>query len=215
DSANSGSLERPPPLDSHEAIVAPQMSRVALRSSSEALSPSLSIVIVSPTPCWIVPAPPGVPRRPAILVLPDSSSSDTSSKSFSFDSLTSLSERSLHPVTTHSPSSSSRPSHKRCRSSATLGPSVVLSSEDSSKGSMEACSKEDIDSDVMAEIEANISTEDTMANEISAETEDGFEGDDEAEERAGGVRCHLSYVQEELRLIRSSRYYNMMDFRGL
>nr|GEV83708.1 hypothetical protein [Tanacetum cinerariifolium] len=244
------------------------------------------------------------------------------------------------------PSPSAGPSQKRCRSLATSvpittptpralsfarvdlllphkrirGPLVALSLEDSSEESMEAGSGEDIDSNVMANIEAYIVVEVAETDEIRAETrggkwvgsgrfgswvkwvlgrtvhgsnrlpplaetEDGFEGDDEVEDETesitrgtmeirlielrflfGGLltlrrsrrlersehwlmremtmlrervsmlegrnmrlrgdlaeereladsigRC-LSYVQEELRQIRSSCYYGMMDFRRL
>ncbi|GKD13003.1 hypothetical protein Tco_1197410 [Tanacetum coccineum] len=37
----------------------------------------------------------------------------------------------------------------------------------------------------------------------------------EERERAYSIRCRLSYVQEEWRQIRSSRYYDKMDFRRL
>ncbi|GJX70902.1 hypothetical protein Tco_0308073 [Tanacetum coccineum] len=72
DFADSGSLKRPPPLDLHETTIARWRSRVALRSSSSSSSTYAlpSSVIASPAPCQIVPTPSGVPRRPAILVLP-------------------------------------------------------------------------------------------------------------------------------------------------
>ncbi|GKF51688.1 hypothetical protein Tco_0148155, partial [Tanacetum coccineum] len=135
------------------------------------------------------------------------------------------------PVTTvdHSPtpSPSVGPSRKRCRSPATLvplaiptpgavsfaradllpplkrigGPSATLSSEDGSEGSMEVGSKEHIDSNVMADIEADIAAEATTADEIRAKTEVGFEGDDEAEDEAessarGTIEIGVDIVSE-------------------
>nr|GFA98453.1 hypothetical protein [Tanacetum cinerariifolium] len=153
-------------------VTLPSGIRVALRSSSN--TSSSSTVIASPAACQIVPAPPRVPHRHVILVLPGqeipfgqsyctqpngvlrmmtkrkrlhlfparipvnrkrfhslssssppckrrktSSCSSSSEGSFS-DSSTSLSERSSHSFTTHSPSPSTGPSRKRCRSRATL-----------------------------------------------------------------------------------------------
>ncbi|GJS04641.1 putative reverse transcriptase domain-containing protein [Tanacetum coccineum] len=59
DSSDSDTSERPPSQDPYEVIVARWRSRVATRSSP--LSPPIR---------QILPAPPGLPRRPAILVLP-------------------------------------------------------------------------------------------------------------------------------------------------
>ncbi|GKC68092.1 hypothetical protein Tco_1100690 [Tanacetum coccineum] len=135
-----------------------------------------------------------------------SSSSEGSSPNLS----NSLSERSSHSVTTHSPSLSTRPSHKRCRSPATLvisatpipgallhicdnllpprkrirGSSAALSLKDTIEESLDVGSEEDIDLDVMADIEADIAAEAAAGDEIRAETEVGFEGDDEAKEEA-------------------------------
>ncbi|GJT88601.1 hypothetical protein Tco_1070318 [Tanacetum coccineum] len=135
------------------------------------------------------------------------------------------------PVTTvdHSPtpSSSVGPSRKRCRSPATSiplaiptpgvvssaradllpplkrigGPSATLSSEDGSEGSMEVGSKEHIDSNVMADIEADIAAEATTTDEIRAKTEVGFEGDDKAEDEAessarGTIKIGVDIVSE-------------------
>ncbi|GKE38128.1 hypothetical protein Tco_1461533, partial [Tanacetum coccineum] len=60
DSSDSDTLERPPSQDPYEVIVAWWMSRVAAHSSPP--SP--------PTLRQILLAPPGLPHRPAILVLP-------------------------------------------------------------------------------------------------------------------------------------------------
>ncbi|GKA57487.1 putative reverse transcriptase domain-containing protein [Tanacetum coccineum] len=60
DSSDSDTSKRPPSHDPYEVTVARWRSRVAACSSP----PSL------PTLRWILPAPPGLPRRPAILILP-------------------------------------------------------------------------------------------------------------------------------------------------
>ncbi|GJR76359.1 hypothetical protein Tco_0088724 [Tanacetum coccineum] len=125
------------------------------------------------------------------------SSCSSSSEGSSPNSSTSLSERSSHSVTTHSPSSSAGPSCKRCRSPTTLvtlatftpralvhvradlfpprkrirGSSAALSLEDTIKESLEVGSEEDIDFDVWADIEADIAAKLPSADEIRAETE--------------------------------------------
>ncbi|GJT40971.1 putative reverse transcriptase domain-containing protein [Tanacetum coccineum] len=116
------------------------------------------------------------------------------------------------PTADHSPtpSPSTGPSPKRCRSSATLvplatptpgalssaradlllprkrigGPSAALSSEDSSEESIKVGSREDIDSDVMGDIKVDITAEAATDDEIRAKTEDGFKGDDKVEDEA-------------------------------
>ncbi|GJZ99479.1 hypothetical protein Tco_0672030 [Tanacetum coccineum] len=60
DSFDSDTSKRPPSHDPYEVTVARWRSRVAARP----LPPSL------PTLRWILPAPPGLPRRSAILILP-------------------------------------------------------------------------------------------------------------------------------------------------
>nr|GEU69918.1 hypothetical protein [Tanacetum cinerariifolium] len=112
------------------------------------------------------------------------SSLESSSRDFSYDSLTSSSERPSHLPTTHSPTSFSldRPSRKRCRG---LGVFQSHYQEDSIEGSMGIGSKEeDIDSDVLADIEADIAAEATTAIEFRVETDVGFEGGNEVEEDA-------------------------------
>ncbi|GKB34343.1 hypothetical protein Tco_0879285 [Tanacetum coccineum] len=119
------------------------------------------------------------------------SSCSSSSKGSSTNSSTSLSERSSHSITTHSPSPSVGPFCKRCRSPTTLvtlatstpralvhvradlllprkrirGSSTALSLEDTIKESLEVAKA-------------------VAADEIRTETEVGFEGDDEAEDEA-------------------------------
>ncbi|GKB77199.1 hypothetical protein Tco_0944094, partial [Tanacetum coccineum] len=66
DSAVSGSLERPPSQDPYEVTVARWRSKVASRASL----PSSPTHDLPPAVRQIVPAPLGVPHRPAILVLP-------------------------------------------------------------------------------------------------------------------------------------------------
>nr|GEX26003.1 putative reverse transcriptase domain-containing protein [Tanacetum cinerariifolium] len=193
---------------------------VALRSSPPS-SPThalLVVIIASPAPCHILPAPPGVPRRRAILVLPvparisanrrrlhSSSSSpprkrrrtpfcSLSSEGSSPDSSTSLFERPSHSVTTHSSSPSAIPSRKRCRIKGFL---LASSLDDSIEGSMEIGSEEDIDFDIMADI----ATEAATANEFRVETDVRFEGDDKAEEEAessvrGTIKIEIDRVIE-------------------
>nr|GEY20223.1 hypothetical protein [Tanacetum cinerariifolium] len=221
DFAVSGLLERPPSLDPYEVTVARWRSRLALRSSSPTHALPF-IVITLPVLCRIVPALPGVPRRPAILFLPGQkiplgqpyrtqpnrvlkmmnmrkrvrplpSRHIASRHSSYYSSLDSLSERSSHLVTSHSLSLFVGPSRKRCRSLITYVPLVIpaqvdlspthadllppckrfrsssaaLSPEASIKGSMEIGSEdEDIDSNVMADIEADITAEAAAAIEF-------------------------------------------------
>ncbi|GJY83920.1 putative reverse transcriptase domain-containing protein [Tanacetum coccineum] len=66
DSSDSDTSKRPPLQDPYKVIVARWRSRVAARSSP----PSSSSHDSPPTLCQILPAPPGLPRRPTILVLP-------------------------------------------------------------------------------------------------------------------------------------------------
>ncbi|GJT62161.1 hypothetical protein Tco_1005694 [Tanacetum coccineum] len=70
DFSGSDSFESLPLLDSHEIVFACWRGKVASRpvSSSTYVLPSTNVA--SPTPHQIIPAPHGVPRRPAILVLP-------------------------------------------------------------------------------------------------------------------------------------------------
>ncbi|GJS25444.1 putative reverse transcriptase domain-containing protein [Tanacetum coccineum] len=254
---DSGSLERPPPLDSHETTIAWWRSRVALRLSSDTSSSSSthalpSTVIASPAPCQIVPTPPGVSCRPDILVLPGQeipfgrpygtqpnrvlrmmttrkreSSCSSSSEGSSSDSSTSLSERSSHSVTTHSPSPSTGPSCKRCRSSATLvtstthtpgallpvradllpprkrirGSSVALSLEDTIEESLEVGSEMEIDSDIRADVEADITAEVAAAIKVytRAKVEIEVEGDDGEKDDAKSSARGIADIEEEQR----------------
>ncbi|GJW11672.1 putative reverse transcriptase domain-containing protein [Tanacetum coccineum] len=66
DSSNSDTSKRPASHDPYEVTVARWRSRVAARSSP----PSSPTRDLPPTLRQILPAPPGLPRRPAILVLP-------------------------------------------------------------------------------------------------------------------------------------------------
>ncbi|GKE37455.1 hypothetical protein Tco_1460860, partial [Tanacetum coccineum] len=119
DSSNSDIPERPPSQDPYEVTVARWRIRIAACSSS----PPLPIH-------QILPAPPNLPRRPAVLVLPGQpipvgrphrtqpngvhSHSDTSSDSSSRHS---SSSHSISDFPCDSPTATSaRPSRKRCRS---------------------------------------------------------------------------------------------------
>ncbi|GJS53252.1 retrovirus-related pol polyprotein from transposon TNT 1-94 [Tanacetum coccineum] len=96
---------------------------------------------------------------------------------FSSDSLTSSSERPSYSPTSLS---FAGPSRKRCRSPAT---SVRLATPTPRALSF-ACSEEDINSDVMANIKADVAAKAAAVDEIRAKTEVGFERDDEAEDEA-------------------------------
>ncbi|GJS86177.1 hypothetical protein Tco_0752718 [Tanacetum coccineum] len=65
DSPNNDTSERPPSKDPYEVTVSRWRSRVAARSSP----PSSPTHDSPPILCQILPAPPGLPHRPAILVL--------------------------------------------------------------------------------------------------------------------------------------------------
>ncbi|GKF22963.1 hypothetical protein Tco_0075285 [Tanacetum coccineum] len=134
---SSDSSKRPPSHGTYKVIVARWRSRVAARSSP----PSLPTQDSPPTVLQILPAPPGLPRRPPVLVLParkrvralpvgrltsryppDHSSSnrfssDDSSSDYSSDSSLghSLPDSSFDTPTTNSKG----PSLKRCRFPAT------------------------------------------------------------------------------------------------
>ncbi|GJY06027.1 hypothetical protein Tco_0371967 [Tanacetum coccineum] len=115
------------------------------------------------------------------------------------------------PSTTTVDDSPAEPSRKRCRSPTTSVPSAIpapgalshmradlllslkrfrsssasLSPEDSTEGSIKVGSEEeDVDTDIMTYIDADIATEAVAAYEIRTKTIVGFEGDDEAEEKA-------------------------------
>ncbi|GJZ06246.1 putative reverse transcriptase domain-containing protein [Tanacetum coccineum] len=67
DSSDSDTSERPPLQDPYEITAARWRSRVAVRLSP----PSSPTYDSPPTLRQILPAPPGLPRRPAVLVLPE------------------------------------------------------------------------------------------------------------------------------------------------
>ncbi|GKE95864.1 hypothetical protein Tco_1580719, partial [Tanacetum coccineum] len=71
DSSNSDTFERPPSQDPYEVIVARWRSRVAARSSSPS-SPTHDLSttdVTPPTLRRILPTPPGLPHRLAVLFL--------------------------------------------------------------------------------------------------------------------------------------------------
>ncbi|GJY27601.1 hypothetical protein Tco_0403368, partial [Tanacetum coccineum] len=132
DSSDSNTSDRPPSQDSSEVTIARWRSRVASRSSP----PSSTTHVLSPTNVTpptlrrILPAPPGLPRRPTVLVLPgrlasrylpdhsslDHFSSDDSSSDSSYDS---SSDYSSDSSSGHSlPDSSVDAPATRCRSPA-------------------------------------------------------------------------------------------------
>nr|GEU48254.1 hypothetical protein [Tanacetum cinerariifolium] len=196
----SGSFERQPSLDQYEVTVARRRSRVALHSSLQS-SPTHdlpSTIIASPAPMMMA--------RKRVHPVP----SRISANRRRFHSSSSSPPRKR--LTTHSPSLSARPYHKRCRSPTTLVTSATstpgalvhvradlllprkrircsisaLSLEDTIEESLEIGSEEDIDSNVMADIKADIKVETVAADEIRAKTEARFEAEDEA--NGGGSR---------------------------
>ncbi|GJY94253.1 putative reverse transcriptase domain-containing protein [Tanacetum coccineum] len=154
DSSDSDTSERPPSQDPYKVTVARWRSRVAARSSPPSspthyLSPT---DVTPPTLRRILPAPPGLPRRPSVLVLPvralpsgrlasryppdhsssdhfssDDSLSDSSSDSSSDYSSDSSSGHSLPDSSVDIPAIiSARPSRKRYRSPAVSVPLATL-----------------------------------------------------------------------------------------
>nr|GFB09412.1 hypothetical protein [Tanacetum cinerariifolium] len=159
--------------DSSEVPPAPRI-RVALCSSSETSYPTHDL---PPAVRQIVPALPGVPRRPAILVLPGQESlvgqpyrtrlmrvrkmltarkrvqardSSFSSEDSYFDTLATI---------------FTRPSRKRCRSPATLVPLAAPTpgALSPTEGSYEAYIKPKINFDVQADIDASTVAAETIA----------------------------------------------------
>ncbi|GKB26327.1 hypothetical protein Tco_0865728 [Tanacetum coccineum] len=224
-------------------------------SSSSSTHALLSTVIASPAPYRIIPAPygpngvlrmmtarkrvhPFPARIPANCRRFHSSSSSpprkrrrTSSCSSSFegsssDSSTSLSKRSSHLVTTHSPSSSTEPSHKRCRSPTTLvtlathtpealshvcanllaprkrikGSLAALTHEDTIEESLEVGSETEIDSDIRADIEAYIVAKAATSVKVDtrAEAEIEVEEDDQAKDDAESSAIGIIEIEVDI-----------------
>nr|GEZ01653.1 hypothetical protein [Tanacetum cinerariifolium] len=65
DSSDNDTSKRPPSQDPYEVTVARWKSRVIARSSPPSSPTDMTLPI-----CQILPAPPSLPRRPAVLVLP-------------------------------------------------------------------------------------------------------------------------------------------------
>nr|GFB28874.1 hypothetical protein [Tanacetum cinerariifolium] len=198
---SSDSSERPPPSDLYLTIVARWRSRVVLHSSSPSsptndLSPThdLSpVVVASPAPCRIAPAPPGIPHRLAILVLPGQEI--PVGRPYHPSSLDLPSETSSHHSYSYAASSSSLfagPSCKRCRSTMTLVTTTPPTLEALSPvhtdlllpykrirdSSVAVSSKEDIDFDVMDDIEVDIAAETATAEAaMTVKVDTGFEAD--------------------------------------
>ncbi|GJT04464.1 ribonuclease H-like domain-containing protein [Tanacetum coccineum] len=183
DSSSSDSFESLSSLDSHGVVVARWRGKVVSRSSSSSSSSSTyalpSTDIVSPTSHQIVPTPPGVPHRPAILVLPGQEISfGRPYRTHPNGVLRMLTARKrVHPFSAripanYSPASTADDSptpHKfvdphpvrtpRDSEAYRQGFLATSSPKDSSEGSIEVGSEEDIDSGVIADIEANTAAE--------------------------------------------------------
>nr|GEV92352.1 RNA-directed DNA polymerase, eukaryota [Tanacetum cinerariifolium] len=203
-SSNSDTSERPPLYDPYEVTVARWRGRVAARSSP----PSSPTHDSPPNLRQILPAPPGLPRRPVILVLsgqsipvgrpyhtqpngshsssdnflPDDFSSDTSSdSSLGYSAYTSSVTLATPVPGALSPVRADLlPPYKRIRGSVSATDYKVSSEE-----SYEPYTEPDIDFDVQADIDACITADDaTAARETDVRVEVGIETDDEVKEEA-------------------------------
>ncbi|GJU86425.1 putative reverse transcriptase domain-containing protein [Tanacetum coccineum] len=122
-SSNSDNSKRPPLQDPYEVIVAQWRSRVAECSSppSSPTHDSSPTDVTPPTLCQILPAPPGLPRRPAVLILPGQpiplGRPYYTQPIWVHYSLDSTSGHSLLDFSVNTPATiSARPSRNRCRS---------------------------------------------------------------------------------------------------
>ncbi|GKF27828.1 hypothetical protein Tco_0094170, partial [Tanacetum coccineum] len=235
DSSDSDTSDRPPSQDPYEVTVARWRSRVASRSSpplstTHDLSPTY---VTPPTLRQILPAPPGLPRRPTVLVLPgclasrylpdhsssDNFSSDDSSSDSSYDSSSdyssdSTSGHSLPDSYVDAPATSSAGLFcKRCRSLAMSVPlathvpgalspiradllpprkrikGVITASDydDSTEESYEVYTEPNIDSNVQADIDADIVVAEAAAAkeaDVRVKVGIGSDGEYEADEEA-------------------------------
>nr|GEU37596.1 reverse transcriptase domain-containing protein [Tanacetum cinerariifolium] len=203
DSSNSDTSNRPPSQDPYEVTVARRRrSRVAARSSPPP----------SPTLRQILPAPPGSPRQPVVLVLPrqpipfrrpyrylpdhsssDHFSSDDSSLHSSFDSSSGYSlDSSSVPLATRVPGTLSPVRTDLLLPRKRIKGAVTTSDyDDSTKESDEAYTEPDIDSYVQADIDANTAAvEAAAAWEADVRVEVGI-GSDREDEAEFGDRCTI------------------------
>ncbi|GKB98261.1 hypothetical protein Tco_0984398 [Tanacetum coccineum] len=172
---------------------------------------------ITPSTRQILPAPPDLPRQPAILVLPyhfalDDSSPDSLSDSASdYSSDTSLGY-SIPDCPCDSPAAiSARPSRQRCRSPTTSVPVATPVSSDESyepyvarevglgvdvEESYEPYSKLDINSDVQADIDARIAADNAIAaKETDVRVEVRIEAEEEAESSARGTELYDHMIE--------------------
>ncbi|GJY72180.1 hypothetical protein Tco_0475883, partial [Tanacetum coccineum] len=188
-----GTIPAEIPTETH--VIPPAAPDRVAASSSPPSSPTHDF---PPAVCQLVLAPSDVPRRPAILVIPDSSSDYSSGHSFQDSSF--LSEDSPFDAPT---TISVGPSRKRCRSPAALVPlattalgalspvradllppckrirgSVIASDyDDSTEGSYEAYTDPDIDFDVQVDIDVDTADAKTaVALEVGIEIETNVVG---------------------------------------
>ncbi|GKA31601.1 hypothetical protein Tco_0717906 [Tanacetum coccineum] len=194
DSSHSNTSERPPSQDLYEVTVAQGRSRVAASSSPP-----------SPPVLQILPAPLGLPRRLAILVLPWQpipvgrpyhSSSETSSDSHSDASSNSSSRHSSSGYAisdSHCASStviSAGPSRKRCRSPTTLVP--MRGALSPIRANLLSPHKRVRDSDSVTDFEADMNDCIAIADDIAARGTDvrveiGDMAEEEVESSARGM----------------------------
>nr|GEX79526.1 reverse transcriptase domain-containing protein [Tanacetum cinerariifolium] len=218
DSSDGDTSERPPSQDPYEVIVARWRSRVAVRSSpSSSPTHDLSSTDVTPhTLRQILPAPPGLPRRPAVLVL------------------------LCHHIPLGRPY---RAQPNRIRGSV-IASDYDDSTEESyaayTKPGIDFDVQADIDVDT-AVVKAAAAREADVRVEVGIRSDGEDEAEEEAEskdrietrfdrgvkegqhetardvvcrdERVDNLRHHMSYTQEELRHMRVSRYYDRAEFR--
>nr|GEV55774.1 hypothetical protein [Tanacetum cinerariifolium] len=192
------------------------------------IAPSvLEVAVMVTPPAGIVAAPSGIPRRPAIFVLPD--------QEIPFDRpyrthpnrerILLTARKRVHPFPAripvnrkrfHSSSSSSSPRKRRraslCSSSTATHSSSLVSARPSRKrcrddGDIKTDTESDIDSDILADIEANIAAKAVTAIEADAIAAVEGVGDDEAEDDTKS-----SARERLLRLGLMQLYDHMLEF---
>ncbi|GKC87569.1 hypothetical protein Tco_1148218 [Tanacetum coccineum] len=155
DSSNSDTSERPPSQDPYKDIVAQWRSRVVVHSSplSSPTHDSPPTDVSLPTLRHILPAPPGLPRRPAVLVLPGS-----------------LSGHSLPDSFVDAPATiSAGPSRKRYRSPAVSVPLSTTADMDTDTARL---------FEMASAREANVGVEDGIGSDVKEEAEEEAESRD-------------------------------------
>ncbi|GJT47658.1 hypothetical protein Tco_0973815 [Tanacetum coccineum] len=211
DFSDSDSSDSLPPPDPHETVVARWRSKVAVRSSpsTSTLPPTPVKTTISPLAlCQIVPAPPRLPRRPAILGLPGQEIPIGRPYCTHPDGVRMLltARKRVHPFRARIPvnhmrfhSSPSSPPRKRRRASPCTSSSATHSSSPVSTGpSLKGCRSPTIDSPIIRadllpprkrlrdpsstychEVSVEVSTEMDIKDSIKAWAEGDIERDTE------------------------------------